>query len=47
MTHQDEKRLLLADALPTFAAELRQLLEEQGKSELAAQMSGLKTFAKS
>jgi hypothetical protein len=41
MDIQREKTLLLADVLPAFAAELRQLLEEQGESELAAQVSGL------
>lgn len=41
MNQQTEKRLLLADTLPTLAAELRRLLEEQGESELAAQVPGL------
>jgi hypothetical protein len=41
MNQQTEKRLLLADTLPTFAAELRQLLAEQGEPELAAQVPGL------
>jgi hypothetical protein len=36
-----EKRVLLTDTLPAFAAELRQLLAEQGEPELAAQVSGL------
>jgi hypothetical protein len=36
-----EKRLLLTDTLPTFAAELRQLLIEKGEPELAAQVPGL------
>jgi hypothetical protein len=35
-----EKRLLLTDTLPAFATELRQLLTEQGESELAAQVPG-------
>jgi hypothetical protein len=39
-----EKRLLLAETLPSFAAELRQLLIEQGELELAAQVSGLMIF---
>ena len=38
---QTEKRLLLADTLPAFSAELRQLLEEQGEPVLAAQVPGL------
>jgi hypothetical protein len=41
MNQQTEKRLLLSDTLPLFATELRQLLEEQGEPELAAQVSGL------
>jgi hypothetical protein len=41
MNHQTEKRLLLTDTLPTFAAKLRQLLVEQGEPELAAQVPGL------
>jgi hypothetical protein len=41
MNQQTEKQLPLADALPTFATELRQLLEEQGEPELAAQVPGL------
>jgi hypothetical protein len=32
---------LLTDTLPTFAAELRQLLIEKGEPELAAQVPGL------
>jgi hypothetical protein len=36
-----EKRQPLAEVLPEFAAELRQLLEEKGESELAAQVPGL------
>lgn len=41
MNQQTEKRLLLTDALPTFSAELRQLLTEQGEPELAAQVPSL------
>ena len=41
MNKLTEKRLLLTDTLPAFAAELHQLLEEQGESELAAQVSEL------
>jgi hypothetical protein len=41
MHAQIEKRLLLTDTLPAFATELRQLLEEQGEPELAAQISSL------
>ena len=41
MNQQTEKRLLLTDTLPAFSAELRQLLEEKGESELAAQVPGL------
>jgi hypothetical protein len=41
MNQQTEKRLRLTDTLPEFAAELRQLLEEQSESELAAQVPGL------
>lgn len=44
MNQQIEKRLLLTDTLPAFAAELRQLLTEQGEPELAAQVSGLMIF---
>jgi hypothetical protein len=36
-----QKRLLLTDTLPVFSTELRQLLEVQGESELAAQVPGL------
>ncbi len=39
---QREKTLLLADVLPAFATELRQLLTEQGEPDLAAQVPGLK-----
>lgn len=41
MNQKAEKRLLLSDTLPAFSAELRQLLEEQGEPELAAQVSNL------
>jgi hypothetical protein len=41
MNQSNEKRLLLAHVLPAFAAELRQLLEEQGEPELAAQVPGV------
>jgi hypothetical protein len=44
MNTPTEKRLHLADVLPVFATELRQLLEEQGEPELAAQVPGLKIF---
>jgi hypothetical protein len=44
MNKQTEKRLLLTDMLLAFATELRQLLEEQGESELAVQVSGLMIF---
>jgi hypothetical protein len=44
MHMQQEKRFSIADTLPAFAAELRQLLEEQGESELAAQVPDLKIF---
>jgi hypothetical protein len=44
MHMQKEKRLLLTDALPAFSAELRQLLGEQGESELAAQVLELRIF---
>ena len=44
MRMQLEKRLLLTDALPAFATELRQLLEKQGEAELAAQVPGLMIF---
>jgi hypothetical protein len=39
-----EKGLLLAEVLPVFAAELQQLLEENGEPELAAQVPGLMIF---
>jgi hypothetical protein len=38
---QKEKRLLLTDTFPSFATELRRLLEEHGEPELAAQVPGL------
>ena len=41
MPTQTENRPLLTDALPEFAAELRQLLVEKGESELAAQVPTL------
>jgi len=44
MNQQEENHLLLTDTLPAFAAELRQLLEEQGEPELAAQVAGLMIF---
>jgi len=44
-THmQKEKRLLLTDTLPAFAAELRQLLVQQGEPELASQVPTLAIF---
>jgi len=39
-----EKRLPLGDILPAFAAELRQLLEGRGESELATQVPRLLIF---
>src|SRR5271155_4200335 len=41
MNPQSERRLLLADTLPEFVTELRQLLAEQGEPELAAQVPSL------
>lgn len=41
MKQQTQKRLLLTDTLPAFAAELRQLLIQKGESELAARVPGL------
>ncbi|HXW56260.1 MAG TPA: hypothetical protein VEJ67_10955 [Candidatus Cybelea sp.] len=38
MKQQSEERLLLTEAAPAFSVELRRLLEEQGESELAAQV---------
>jgi hypothetical protein len=44
MNQQTEKRPLLFDMLPAFAAKLRQLLVENGEPELAAQVPGLMIF---
>jgi hypothetical protein len=44
MNQPTENRPLLADTLPAFATELRQLLEEQGEPELAAQVPKLMIF---
>lgn len=41
VNQQSEKRLRLTDTLPAFAAELHQLLIEQGEPALAAQVAGL------
>ena len=41
MNQQTETQLLLAAVLPEFASELRQLLDEQGEPELAAQVTEL------
>jgi hypothetical protein len=41
MNKSTEKRLLLAETLPAFAAELRRPLTENGESELAARVPGL------
>jgi hypothetical protein len=41
MKQQTENRPLLTDTLPAFASDLRQFLEEQSESELAAQVPGL------
>ena len=41
MREQNSTRPLLADAIPEFATELRQLLEEQSEPELAAQVPSL------
>jgi hypothetical protein len=41
MNQQIQERNLLAHTLPVFATELRQLLEEHGEPELAAQVPGL------
>jgi hypothetical protein len=41
MNQQTEKPIRLINALPAFATELRQLLEEQGEPELAAQVPDL------
>jgi hypothetical protein len=45
MHNRREKRPLLADTLPAFSTELRQLLEEQGELELAARVWALRFFA--
>jgi hypothetical protein len=42
--NQTDRRPLLVNTLPAFAAELRQLLVEQGEPELAAQVSALRIF---
>jgi hypothetical protein len=42
MDRRIELPLLLIDTLPSFARELRQLLEAQGEPALAAQVPGLK-----
>jgi hypothetical protein len=44
MNKSTEKRLSLTNTLPEFATELRQLLAEQGESELAAQVPRLMIF---
>ena len=44
MNLKTEKRLLLTDTLPEFAAELRQLLTEKAEPELAAQVPSLSIF---
>ncbi len=41
MDQHAEQGLLLIDTLPSFAKELRQLLQVQGEPELAAQVPGL------
>jgi hypothetical protein len=41
MNKSTEKRPLLTDTLPEFAAELRQLLVEKGEPELASQVPAL------
>ena len=41
MKYSTENRLFLIDLLPKFVSELKQLLEEQGEPELAAQVPGL------
>ena len=41
MSQQTQNRLSLADTLPEFAFELRQLLLQTGESQLAAQVPGL------
>lgn len=44
MNQQTEKRLRLADALPAFADELRQLLIEKGELDLASKVPTLNIF---
>ncbi len=44
MNQHTEKQLSLAETLPAFAAELRQLLEQKGEPELAAQVPELMIF---
>jgi hypothetical protein len=39
-----QNQTLLSEALLSFSTELRQLLEEQGEQELAAQVPGLMIF---
>jgi hypothetical protein len=39
---EDLKPMLLTETLPSFAAELEELLKKEGHAELAAQVSGLK-----
>lgn len=41
MPEQNATRPLLTDTLPAFSAELRQLLDEHGEPELAAQVPSL------
>ena len=44
MNQHTEKQLSLAETLPAFPAELRQLLEQKGEPELAAQVPELMIF---
>jgi hypothetical protein len=44
MPEQNATRPLLADVVPEFATELRQLLDEQGEHEIAAQVPALTIF---
>jgi hypothetical protein len=44
VTMNQLNQTLLSEALPSFAAELRQLLTEKGELELAAQVPGLMIF---
>jgi hypothetical protein len=44
MSQHIEKQLPLATVLPAFAAELQQLLVEQGEPALAAQVPNMKVF---